>query len=459
MKKIKKERELLVVYFNEFNYLFLKKNAQKYKCSEILKLLKKKIIATTTQDKIQGKNLDPWVHHVSINTGQPSKIHKVYTWSKNIPLKKKQIWDLLAKKGIKSYAWCPMNAKYIANKNLNLFFPDPWNFSNKIYPYRLRTLGLLPRYYAQNYTDPKIYKIIGYILSAIYGLVINNYILKLIKDVPNFLFLLLWKGWKNYLLFLFLDYISIIILKKELQKNKSSFVFLFLNSIAHFQHNNWDSKEKDKKFFFKFINKICKELNHVDKSFKSSLIFNGFEQKQIKNQYLLRPKNPSEFLKTFGITFTKVEQNMTNGGLIFFKNKSDRILSEKILRNFCIGNYFFFSIKKMDEKTLFYRIQVRSSKNFNHQINSNKEINKHLFYDLGKNYYNNIDRKSLMKKNKKFSKFTNDLINNLYFIKSTGIHNNKGTLFYKNVLIDKKIIINNEIENHEIYNIIKKHFI
>jgi len=64
-----------------------------------------------------------------------------------------------------------------------------------------------------------------------------------------------------------------------------------------------------------------------------------------------------------------------------------------------------------------------------------------------------------MKKNKKFSKFTNDLINNLYFIKSTGIHNNKGTLFYKNVLIDKKIIINNEIENHEIYNIIKKHFI
>ena len=72
------KKKLLAAYINEFNINFLVEGAKKYNCQSIIKFLKKKKLNTFTKDKIQNKNLDPWVQNVSINTGVPSSEHQVY---------------------------------------------------------------------------------------------------------------------------------------------------------------------------------------------------------------------------------------------------------------------------------------------------------------------------------------------------------------------------------------------
>ena len=121
------KKKILAIHLNEFNLEFLRKGANKYNCQNIKKILNYKIIKTYSRDKIQEKNLDPWVQSVSINTGIKSKIHKIYNLGEKIPNKLNQIWDILSKKNIKCAVWGTMNASYKKNDNLKIFFPDPWN--------------------------------------------------------------------------------------------------------------------------------------------------------------------------------------------------------------------------------------------------------------------------------------------------------------------------------------------
>ena len=58
------------------NYIIY--GAKKYNCKNIKKLLKLKSIKTFSSDKIQDKNLDPWVQSISINSGKKSKEHKIF---------------------------------------------------------------------------------------------------------------------------------------------------------------------------------------------------------------------------------------------------------------------------------------------------------------------------------------------------------------------------------------------
>ena len=106
------KNKTIAVYINEFNFDYIKKGAKKFNCKNILQILNKKKLITYTKDKIQNKNLDPWVQNVSINTGKPSKIHKVYNLGQNFLKKQTQIWDLLSKKEIRSIVWGPMNATF-----------------------------------------------------------------------------------------------------------------------------------------------------------------------------------------------------------------------------------------------------------------------------------------------------------------------------------------------------------
>ena len=442
-----KNKTLLSIYLNEFNYSFIKKGAKKYNCKNIISFFKKKKINTFTKDKVQNKNLDPWVQNVSINTGLPSNIHKVYNLGESFFHKQEQIWDLLAKNNKKTAIWGPMNSTYKKNKNLKLFFPDPWNFSQKTYPKKLKYLSMLQNYYAQNYLNPKFSKIILYGISFFYGLIVNNYILKILYYSPFIFWVFLKKGIKNYLLFLLLDLISVIALKKEVNNHKLDFALIFLNSIAHFQHNHWDEKKNDK-IFFKFIDLICLELKSLEKKFNVSLVFNGFSQKKIKKEYILRPIDPKFFLLSLGVNFIKLEQNMTNGGLIFFKNNKERMENEKILKNYSFGKFYFFEIKKINNTTTFYRVQVKSFKNFKQNNIRSIKINKYLSYDS----------QNRLRKNLKNYKINKHLLSDLEFLKCSGKHIKEGIILYKDILIKKKFITKNKLENHKIFQIIWDYF-
>ena len=176
------KKNLLAIHLNEFNLEYLIKGSKKYNSKNLKKILELKKIKTITKDKIQNKNLDPWVQGVSINTGQKSKIHKIYNLGQKIPKKQIQIWDLLSKKKIPCGIWGTMNSKLKKNNYINMYFPDPWNFRDKLYPKKLNYLFYLPSYYSKNYLKYSKIKIFNLSILFVYGLIINNCLSFLIKN-------------------------------------------------------------------------------------------------------------------------------------------------------------------------------------------------------------------------------------------------------------------------------------
>jgi len=440
----KKQNDLLVIYLNEFNFKFLLNGSKKYNCKNILQVLNLKKIKTYTKDIYQDVDLDPWVQSVSINTGMSSKKHKILKLGQPIKKTQLQIWDKLSKNKISCSVWGTMNSKLKKNKYLNYYFPDPWNFRDSTNPKNLMGLYLLPNYYAKNYLKFNYFKFIY--LSILFFSTIFNYVnLRIfINDLFLSLRLIIKIGIKNFILFFLFDQIFLNILYKTTLKKKSSFSMIFLNSIAHYQHNNWNEIENEK-YFFLYVDDIFKKILEIKKEFKSFLLFNGFTQKKISREFLLRPKDPKKFLVRL-IKFKKLEQDMTNGGLLFFDDTKKRNAAVKILSKLSCFEKNIFYIQKVNPKCIFYKINLKSNKilNSNNLNIKKKYLKKYL-----------IENIKLKKKTIKQIDISDYFIKNIKFIKSTGVHIPEGLVFYDNL----KILNNkNKIENHKIFEFLSYHF-
>ena len=273
------KNNLLVIYLNEFNYSYLLNGAKKYNCRSILKILNLKKLKTYTKDDKQDFNLDPWVQSVSINTGKPSSQHKVLKLGQPIKKDLVQIWDKLSKNKISCSVWGTMNSKFKKNKYLDYYFPDPWNFRDKVWPKKLMGLNYLPNYYAKNYLKFNFFKVFYYLITFLSTLIFNVKLTGLFKDFIFSFYLFIRKGIKNFILFFLYDLIFLHLFKFSIKKKKSSFSMIFLNSIAHYQHNNWNELENER-YFFIFVEKIFSNILILKKEFSSTIIFNGFTQKK-----------------------------------------------------------------------------------------------------------------------------------------------------------------------------------
>ena len=442
---MKKKKDLLIIYLNEFNYKFLLEGIKKYNCPSIKKILKLKKKITYTKDTKQDINLDPWVQSVSINTGKPSRSHKILKLGEPLKKNQVQIWDKLSKKKISCSVWGAMNSKLRENKYLNYYFPDPWNFKDNTKPKNLMGLYYLPNYYAKNYLKFNFLKFIYFFLIFIFNLITKVNLIIFVKDLFFSIKIFCRKGIKNFILFFLFDLIFLNIFQKTTQKKKSSFSMIFLNSIAHYQHNNWNEIENEK-YFFLYVENIFKKISNINEQFNSTLIFNGFTQKKINTEYLLRPKNPKNFLLKF-IKFKKLEQDMTNGGFIFFESKKDKLYALKtLIKLSCFGKRIFF-IQDFKYNKLFYKINLKSKKNLNKFINEKN-------YNIYKKFlFENLKLKNNFKEKKIDISYS--FIKNMKFIKTTGAHDSKGIVLFDNFILPNKI---SRIENHKIFNFVCRHF-
>jgi len=433
---MKLKQKLLVVNINEFNYNFLLKQGKIFKCKNIINFFRTfNKSKTFTHDKIQHENLDPWVQEVSINTGKNSKKHKIKNLGEKLNSNIVQIWDLISNKFTVS-VWGSMNSQLRDNKNIKVFFPDPWNFTSKIKPKNLENLFLLPNYYAKNYTNVKLFNFIKYTFRLIKILFTSSFVVKYF--VSNFFFyfknIFFSKIPLNFKFFIIFDIISLLILLNLEKKNKSDCVFIFLNSIAHFQHNYWDD-EKNYKNYFEFLDKLFYVLNKHLLNYQSAVIYNGFTQKKIKPEYLLRPYDPESLLLKLKITFLKSEQNMTNGAILFFKNEREQKYYYNKMKNLTLGNLYLFELKKINKKSFFYKIRIKSNYTKSKKLKFNRKFNYYKTY----------------KKSKKNNQNYN-LLDEFKFIKTTGTHINQGHFFHKNLNTKVK----KKFQNHFIFNIIKE---
>tara|TARA_B110000003_G_scaffold261787_1_gene283832 strand:- start:783 stop:2108 length:1326 start_codon:yes stop_codon:yes gene_type:complete len=440
-----KKKKLLIIHLNEFNLSFLKKGAHKFNCKNINKILNYKRIQTYSVDKTQDKDLDPWTQSVSINSGIRSKKHKIFNLGQKIPKKLPQIWDILSKKKINCAVWGAMNSTYINNKSIKIFFPDPWNDKVILKPKNLKKIFTLPQVYAQNYSDFKIFKNFNAIYSFFIAIISSGILTYFIKNFFLYLRLFISSRFKNYFLFFLFDIISIHFFKNLTKKYELNFSLIFLNSLAHFQHNNWDEKKNFHKYFL-LTEEICKCINQLSLRYDDVLIYNGFTQKKIKTEFIIRPKNPRMYLKEIGVKFKNFSPNMTNGGIIYFNNTRQKKLSLKKLKNANIYGLQLFDIINLDTKSIFFRIQIKSFSNFNSINNKKINIRKVLSQLVSEKKNRNFKKINLDNNLDKFTK-------NMVFIKTTGRHHHEGHLLMKNKLTNK-----NRIENKDIFLLLKKYF-
>ena len=440
---------LLYIHLNEFNKDYLIKTAKIYKSKNILQFFKifKNHLQTYTIDKEQNKNLDPWVQSVSINTGKISAKHKILRIGQGVPKNTTQIWDILSKKKINCGIWGTMNSRYKKSKYLDFYFPDPWNHDARAYPNKLRKILELPKYYAQNYTKPEINKILKY--TGLFGnqLLSTSFTKYFFSNIKKFYNLMSESKLNNLFLFCLFDIISIIIFDELVRKNKTKFGLIFLNSIAHFQHNDWDDKKKEK-IFFKYLDFIFELLIKLEKNYKSTLFINGFTQKKIKPNFIIRPKNPKIFLQKLNINFIKLEQDMTTGGFIYFKNNEDLKRGKNLLDKLHIKGFKIFKCAIYGKKRIYYKLFLSTYLKITAQ--NIKKIQPNKFKKIISN------EKILETKNDKKYELDLDLLKEFKFIKCTGKHVSQGNCFYKNLNIKKS---KKNIHNIEIFNVIKDHFL
>lgn len=434
------KKKLLAIHLNEFNLNFLKYGAKKFNCQNIKKILKFNKVKTISVDKIQDKNLDPWVQTVSINSGRTSSNHKIFKTGQIIPKNLIQIWDILAKKNISCGVWGTMNTRYNKNKNLKIFFPDPWNEQVQTKPSELKYLYKLPRSYAKTYTDFKIKNNFSFIFQFIYSIFQTKLYKYIFYKIFFYLNIFIKIRLNNFFLFFLFDIFSLDIFLNLCRKNNVKFSLIFLNSLAHFQHNNWDEK-KNYEFFFKLTDEMLRiVLKNMD-TYDQLVIFNGFKQKKIKPEFILRPKNPNKFLKSLGFNFKRFNPNMTNGGILEFQNFDDKVRCIKILSSKFLFGYKVFEIKELNKNKLFIRIQIKTFTKINY--NKNKQfIIKNIDYD-------GIKLKRFNKNSFDYKNFFRDMV----FIKTTGKHIPNGELLYKKNINKKKTI-----QNQEIFKILKEYF-
>ena len=434
------KKKILTINLNEFNLDFLKYGAIKYNCPNIKKLLKFKKISTYSKDRIQDKNLDPWVQSICINSGKRSKNHGIFNLGEKIPKNLIQIWDSLSNKKRSSAIWGPMNTRFKDNKYIKIFVPDPWNNQMDVKPTELKSVYNLARMYAQNYSNFSFIKTIPSFTKFFWYLLKTGIIFKLLRSLPSYLNIILKNGIKNYFLFFLFDVISLHIFSDISKNKKIDFSLIFLNSLAHFQHNNWDNKNYEKDYFF-FSEKILEIIFKIYKEYDSIIVYNGFSQKKIKSEYMLRPIDPKQFFSDNNIRFKKFHSNMTNGALITFKD--NRLLKkeyEKIKKINILG-FKLFNINTINSTQVFCRFQIRSKFDFNIKNSSKNDIKKNIFYE-------NKESKIKNNINENIEKF----LKNIIFIKTTSKHISNGNLFYENLKIRKK-----KVENVQINNIIKNY--
>ena len=126
---------------------------------------------------------------------------------------------------------------------------------------------------------------------------------------------------------------------------------------------------------------------------------------------------------------------MTNGAILFFKNEKKQKYYYNKMKNFTLGNLYLFDLKKVDKKSFFYKIRIKSNYQKSNKLNFKRKFEYYRTYKKSKKNNPNYD-----------------LLNEFKFIKTTGSHINRGLFFHKNL----NVKIKKKFQNHYIFNIIKE---
>lgn len=421
-------KKLLQVELNEFDPIFLREQANKLGLKHTLRFLDFEHGETFTDDEVEHQGLDPWVQWVNVHSGMPSSQHGIKRLGDTLNQTQPQIWEAIAEKGNRWVVWGVMNAPIGKKTGGEIFMPDPWSFDEEAYPENLNDLLSLPRYVAKNYLEPNRLEFTKRFLHLVRYYAPPTHwpvMLKFIKEFAKSTFTV---GLSIHSLSTLLDYLGALEFVRYRKNTSPEFSIIFLNHIAHLQHQFWPSGEDlhpEMAFGLKINNLIMGLLLDSCNEDEAIIVMNGLKQENVagKGFYVYRQINPERTIKELtGIDDILVEQCMTNDAHIKFKTAKDagRAFERLSSLELTDGHKLFFT-EMIAKKHVFIQLSIE------YQVCENAEIicgNKNLnFYDLFE-----------------------------VVCERTGAHIPNGDVYYKGIQLKDKFF------NHEIYANVMKYF-
>ncbi len=220
---------LLLLELNEVNFEYV----QHYVDLDLLpnfKTLFDRHGYSETISEVDYENLEPWIQWVTAHTGLTFEEHGVHRLGDIVHHDFDQIWETLARRGLRVGAISPMNAK-CRSKDLAFFVPDPWTRTDVIaQPVVKRLYSAISQAVGDN-AQARITP------SSLINLAVGMALTVPAAKYPRYLGLIANASRKPWLKSIVLDQLLSDLFIKLVRKNRTQFASLFLNAGAHIQHH------------------------------------------------------------------------------------------------------------------------------------------------------------------------------------------------------------------------------
>jgi hypothetical protein len=355
---------LMLVEFNEIDPEYLLKMAEALGLQHLRRILSISRSSTSTNDRIEHHGLDPWVQWVGVHCGQPTEVHGIRRLGSTRTQLLPQLWTAIAAEGHTWGVWGAMNAPLLDRRGCKFFMPDPWSFDESAYPDDLNHLLALPRYTARNYLDihyadalTAAIRLLRFLAPPKHWRLLARFATRALASLPT-------TGITIHALTTLLDYLSVLLFVKLRRDCRPDFSLIFLNNIAHLQHQFWtsgDTPHPEMRLGLQLSDAMMGLLLSDRQAGEALIVMNGLRQKNVAGHgfHVYRQRNPQRAIEALGVTGGRVEQNMTHDATIVFDTDADADHALDLLDRCRLsdGNKVFFAERQEDNR-VFYQLPV-----------------------------------------------------------------------------------------------------
>jgi hypothetical protein len=128
---------LIVLELNELNFEFAEHYARRGQLPAFARLFARHGYARTASESVY-EQIEPWIQWFTVHTGKSYREHRVFRLGDGPQAGVRQIWEELARRGLKVGAFSPMNAGN-AVAEAAFFVPDPWTKTQVAAPPLMRS--------------------------------------------------------------------------------------------------------------------------------------------------------------------------------------------------------------------------------------------------------------------------------------------------------------------------------
>lgn len=330
--------QVLLLELNELNLELVE--AYGDALPEFQRLIRTHGVAETTSEA-RYDQWEPWIQWVTAHTGLTLAEHGVFRLGDIVRSQPDQVWEELERSGLRVGAISPMNAANLLS-NPAFFLPDPWTKTKSSAPWLLKQVHAAIVDAVEGNAEGKLSPIAALWIALGLGLNAQP------RNYGQYL-KLAWRSlgrhWSRAVL---LDVLLGDIFIRLLRRTKPDFASVFLNAGAHIQHHYmfsaavYQGKERNPAWYvakgadplFEVLSAYDRIIGQLRSAFPQArlMIATGLHQIPHKQlTYYWRLRKHSEFLKTSGLVFDRVEPRMSRDFVVFHHTEQEARLAESVL--------------------------------------------------------------------------------------------------------------------------------